>query len=135
MTKNKTIYLKTLTKEMTLSQLRKVATLTLMYAVQKKGTNKHKSVPKVSIIHNPKDGAFGVYKCDKNTIVVNTVYASSLKLFIQTLLHEYTHYLQNMTTYSQLYKKVGYEKHPYEIESRESEKLYSEAFKYIKELI
>lgn len=135
MTNNNKTYLKTLTTEMGLSKLRKLVSLTLMFAVQKKGTHKYKPVPKVSIVCKPNAKYYGFFDCSKNTIVLNTAYCDNVKLFIQTLLHEYTHYLQNMTKYIQLYKKVGYDNHPYEIESRESEKQYSEAFKYIKPLI
>ena len=135
MTKNNNIYLKTNTTELTLFRLRKIATYVLLYCVGKMGTHKYKPVPKVSIINNADDKFYGVFECGKNTIVINRAYCSNVKLFIQTLLHEYTHYLQNMTTYIQLYKKVGYEKHPYEIESRNSEKLYSEAFKQLKPLL
>lgn len=135
MTNNKNIYLKTNTTELTLPRLRKLSTYVLLYCVGKMGTHKYKPVPKVSIVRRPNDKYYGFFDCSKNTIVLNTSYCGNVKLFIQTLLHEYTHYLQNMTTYIQLYKKVGYEKHPYEIESRNSEKLYSEAFKQIKPLL
>ena len=134
MTNNKT-YLKTYTTEMTLPKLRKLSAFILLYCVAKKGTHKYKPVPKVSIVHDMDDKFFGMFDCTKNTIVINRAYSYTVKLFIQTLLHEYTHYLQNMSTYIQLYKKVGYDKHPYEMESRENEKLYSEAFKQIKPLI
>jgi hypothetical protein len=40
-----------------------------------------------------------------------------------------------MNTYIQLYKKVGYDNHPYEVDARNSEKLYGEAFKQIKQLV
>jgi hypothetical protein len=40
-----------------------------------------------------------------------------------------------MTKYTQIFKKVGYETHPYEVEARNNEQLYSEAFKQIKPLI
>lgn len=135
MTKNKTILLKTPTTDLSLFKIKKIASLTLLYCMTKLGTHKYKSVPKVSVINNPDLNYFGVFKCDTNTIVINRAYATNVKLFIQTLIHEYTHYLQNMTQYNQIYKKVGYDKHPFEIEARGNEKLYSEVFKQIKPLI
>ena len=135
MTKNKTIYLKTKTTELSMFRLRKISAFVLLYCVAKFGTNAHKPVPKVSIINNPDGRFYGIFDCGKNTIVINRAYNNTVKLFIQTLLHEYTHYLQNMTQYNQIYKKVGYKKHPFEFASRENEKLYSEAFKQIKQLI
>lgn len=135
MTKNNNIYLKTKTTELTLFRLRKLATFVLLYCVAKKGTHKYKPVPRVSIVNRVDDKFYGLFDCTNNTILINRAYSTNVKLFIQTLLHEYTHYLQNMNTYIQLYKKVGYEKHPYELEARESEKLYSEAFKQLKPLL
>ena len=135
MTNNKT-YLKTSTiTEMTLPQLRKVTDLTLLYCTNKFGTHKYKPVPKVSIINNPDYKFYGMFECSKNTIVLNRAYCDTVKLYTQTLLHEYTHYLQNMTKYTQIFKKVGYDTHPYEVEARNNEQLYSEAFKQIKPLI
>ena len=135
MTKNKTILLKTPTTDLSLSKMKKIASLTLLYCVTKKGTHKYKPLPKVSVVNNPNAKYYGVYKCSTNTIVINRSVCTNIKLFIQTLLHEYTHYLQNMSTYTQIYKKVGYKNHPFEMEARESEKLYSEVFKQIKHLI
>ena len=131
----KTILLKTNTQDLSLKKVKEIASLTLMYSIAKFGVHKYKKVPKVSVINNPDDKFYGMFDCGTNRIVVNRAYAADVKLFIQTLLHEYTHYLQNMNTYIQLYKKVGYDNHPYEVEARNSEKLYTEAFKQIKQLI
>jgi hypothetical protein len=135
MKKKGTILLKTNTQELSLKKVKEIASLTLMYSIAKFGVHKYKKVPKVSIINKPDDKFFGMFDCGTNKIVINRAYAVDVKLLIQTLLHEYTHYLQNMNTYIQLYKKVGYDKHPFEVDARNSEKLYTEAFKQIKQLI
>ena len=109
--------------------------MVMIYCVNNLGTHKYKPLPKVSIVHNADANYYGMFHCGRNTIVINTSHSTTIKLFIQTLIHEYTHYLQNMNEYKQIFKKVGYDKHPYEIESRENEKLYKEAFKQIKPLI
>ena len=132
---NKTILLKTPIVDMTLSRLRKLSAMVMVYCIGKLGTHRYKPIPKVSIIYNVDAKYYGMFECGKNTIVINRAYSYTIKLFIQTVIHEYTHYLQNMNEYKQLYKKVGYDKHPYEMESRENEKLYKEVFKHIKQLI
>jgi hypothetical protein len=131
----KTILLKTDTRDLSLSKVKEVAKLTLMYSVAKFGVHKYKRVPTVSVINNPNNKFYGMFDCGTNRIVVNRAYAVNVKLMVQTILHEYTHYLQNMNTYIQLYKKVGYDNHPYEVDARNSEKLYGEAFKQIKQLV
>ena len=133
MTKN--ILLKTDTRDLSLTKVKGIANLTIMYGVGKLGVHKYKKVPTVSVVNNPDDKFYGMFDCGTNKIVVNRAYAVNVKLLVQTILHEYTHYLQNMSKYIQLYKKVGYDNHPYEVEARNSEKLYSEAFKQIKQLI
>jgi hypothetical protein len=135
MKKKGTILLKTNTQELSLKKVKEIASLTLMYSIAKFGVHKYKKVPKVSIINKPDDKFFGMFDCGTNKIVINRAYAVDVKLLIQTLLHEYTHYLQNMNTYIQLYKKVGYDKHPFEVDARNSEKLYTEAYKQLKQLI
>jgi hypothetical protein len=51
---------------------------------------------------------------------------------VRAVLHEYTHYLQNLRWYNHTLSKVGYDKHPQEIEARESETLYSICWNDIK---
>jgi len=135
MKKKGTILLKTNTQELTLKKVKEIASLTLMYSIAKFGVHKYKKVPKVSVINNPDDKFYGMFDCGTNKIVINRAYATNVKLLVQTLLHEYTHYLQNMNTYIQLYKKVGYDKHPFEVDARNSEKLYTEVYKQLKQLI
>lgn len=131
----KTILLKTDTRDLSLTKVKEIAKLTLMFGVAKFGTHKYKKVPTVSIINNPKLAYYGMFVCATNTIVVNRAYAFNVKSLVQTILHEYTHYLQNMNEYKLVLKKVGYDAHPYEVEARNSEKYYTEAFKQIKQLI
>lgn len=130
-----TILLKTDTRDLKLSKVKKIALLVLMYNVYVFGVHKYKKVPKLSVINNPNLAYYGMFDCGTNTIVVNRFYASTIKLFIMTLLHEYTHYLQNMTLYKSILKKVGYDNHPYEVEARNNEKHYTKVYKQIKQLI
>jgi hypothetical protein len=40
-----------------------------------------------------------------------------------------------MNEYKLVLKKVGYDKHPYEVEARNNEKHYTEVFKQLKQLV
>jgi hypothetical protein len=53
-------------------------------------------------------------------------------MVVRTVLHEYTHYLHNLLLYHNVLSKVGYEKHPQELEARGMEKLYSVCWNEIK---
>ncbi len=131
----KTILLKTDTRDLTLTKIKEVSKLILMYSIGKFGVHDYKKVPTVSVINNPKLKYYGMFDCGTNKIVVNRAYSHNVKLLVQTILHEYTHYLQNMTQYSSILKKVGYDNHPFEIDARNSEKLYTEVYKQLKQLI
>ncbi len=56
-------------------------------------------------------------------------------MMIQTIIHEYTHYTQDLKKYDVLYKQFGYDSHPQEVEAVKNEKLYSPCWKQIKKKI
>lgn len=56
----------------------------------------------------------------------------NVKKVIQTVIHEYTHFLQDLRSYSRVLNEVGYVEHPQEVEARMMEKLYSNCWKEIK---
>jgi len=132
---NKTIFLKTNTQDLPLKKVKEISSLTLMYCIAKFGVHKYKKVPTISVINNPDRKYYGMFVCGTNKIVINRAHAFSVKLLVQTILHEYTHYLQNMNEYKLVLKKVGYNKHPYEVEARNNEKHYTEVFKQLKQLV
>jgi hypothetical protein len=53
-------------------------------------------------------------------------------MVIRSVLHEYTHYLQNLRWYNNALDKVGYDRHPQEKEARVVETMYSICWKDIK---
>mgnify|MGYP000868585770 FL=1 len=59
-------------------------------------------------------------------------YAPTVKMVIRSVLHEYTHYLQNLRWYNNALDKVGYDRHPQEKEARVVETMYSICWKDIK---
>lgn len=127
-----TIYLKTPTSTLTRSAIRQIAKETMNYLVLTLGTNPSLRVPTVSVIKRGGSKNYGTYDIAKNEIVVFHNICGSVGMTIKTIIHEYTHYLQDMDEYQVLYKKVGYNKHPHESEARKNEKLYSPCWKEIK---
>jgi hypothetical protein len=70
----------------------------------------------------------GYFDEDINVIVVFAKKHKSFNLFIDTIIHEYIHYKQNIAgRYYKILKKSDYNNHPFEIEAREA------ATRYIKE--
>jgi hypothetical protein len=54
---------------------------------------------------------------------------------VRSVLHEYAHYLQNLRWYNHVLQKVGYDKHPQEVEARVVETMYSICWNDIKNKI
>jgi hypothetical protein len=54
---------------------------------------------------------------------------------VRSVLHEYTHYLQNLRWYGHTLQKVGYMKHPQERQARVMETMYSICWNDIKGLL
>jgi len=76
--------------------------------------------------------AYGMYDPVRNTIFVFRNHAPTVKMVVRSVLHEYTHFLQNLRWYGHTLAKVGYMKHPQEMEARVIELLYSNCWSDIK---
>ena len=133
--KGPTTYLKTETNILTRTQLRRVAKETLNYCISTMGINPKLPVPAVSIQYRGRSRRYGQYDVTNNKIEIFHNTCGDVKMVIRTVIHEYTHYLQDMDKYWKLYKKVGYNNHPDELEARSNEKLYSPCWKVIKNKI
>jgi hypothetical protein len=79
--------------------------------------------------------AWGRYTGDENKIVlyVDNISSKKVKDIIEVTLHEYCHFLQDLTDYDKILKEIGYKNHPQEIEAREMEKYYSRCWYDIKQ--
>ena len=75
---------------------------------------------------------YGEYFWENKTIHIYRNNCPTIKHLITTVLHEYRHALQDMNNYHHVLEKVGYKKHPLEVEARESEKRYSTCWRSIK---
>ena len=135
MIKGPTTYLKTDTSTLTRTVINKITKETIMYCMQTLGVKSNLPVPTVSVIKRGRSRRYGQYNIVKNKIEIHYNICGTVQMMIQTIIHEYTHYTQNMKKYNVLYSKFGYDKHPQEIEARNNEKLYSPCWKQIKKNI
>ena len=132
MNKGPTTYLKTETSTLTRSAINKIAKETINYCVQTLGTKSALELPAVSVVKRGRSRRYGQYDPIKNKIEIHYNICGDVKMLIRTIIHEYTHYMQNLKRYDILYSKFGYDKHPQEIEACMNEKLYSPCWKQIK---
>ena len=72
------------------------------------------------------DGCHAEYSSMMNEISIYYPNMKSRKMIIETLIHEYIHYLQSPTWFKRYYDQYGhdYTTHPYEIEATSFEKDY-----------
>ena len=71
------------------------------------------------------DGSHAEYCSDKNEITIYYPNMKSKKMIVETLIHEYIHYLQSPIWFKRYYNMGhDYTTHPYEIEATSFEKDY-----------
>jgi len=130
-------YLKTPTSELTVPQIRKIVCETIKWCETNLGTKTKSRTLKYSVRTLPSGytPAYGMYDFEKNMILVFRNYAPTVKMVVRSVLHEYTHFLQNLRWYNQVLDKVGYAKHPQEKEARIVETMYSICWNDIKGLL
>ena len=130
--------LHTKTKGLSVSQRRKVVGLTVEWMkenigrkVSKERTFSYK-VMKLGDRYTP---AYGCYDMEINTMFVFHNFCPTVKSMIKCVLHEYTHYLQNLRYYHHKLEVYGYAGHPDEKQSRFMESLYEWVWEDISPLI
>ena len=128
-------YLKTPTSDMSITQIRRVVGETVAWCQNNLGTKRYGVHYCVRTLGKNYTPAYGCYDGSKRTIYVFRNYAPDVKMVVRSVLHEYTHYLQNLRWYNNVLNKVGYEKHPQELEARGMESLYSVCWNDIKNKI
>lgn len=69
---------------------------------------------------------YGWYCPTDNKVIISIYNCKTIGQLTSAFIHEYTHSLQPcLTKYNKLYKSHGYNNHPFEIEARENEKIYT----------
>lgn len=135
MIKGPTTYLKTNTSTLTRTALRLIAKETINYCIATLGVKHSLPVPTVSLVKRGRSRRYGQYNMTHNHIQIHYNICGTVQMMIQTLIHEYTHYTQDLKKYDVLYKQFGYDSHPQELEAVKNEKLYSPCWKQIKKNI
>ena len=125
-------YLKTPTSDLTVYQIRNIVKETIRWCQDNLGTKSYKVDYSVRTLGEKYTPAYGMYDPTKRTIMVFRNYSPTVKSVVQAVIHEYTHYLQNLRWYGKVLDKVGYDKHPQEVEARAMECFYSVCWKEIK---
>jgi len=128
-------YLKTPTSELSTAQIRRVVGETIKWCQENLGTKSYGVDFSVRTQRNKTSPSYGCYDNARRTIMLHRNYTPTVKMIVRTVLHEYTHYLQNLRWYHNVLSKVGYDKHPQELEARGMEKLYSICWNEIKNKI
>jgi len=103
---------------------RKHMTFAVQWCQEKWGVSKFKrNLPTLYMSNSKNPINFGLYYLKGNRIVVYiNAHKTALDIF-STIIHEYTHYLQDMNKYVN-YKNKNYNKHPYEITAYNREKKF-----------
>jgi hypothetical protein len=128
-------YLKTPTSDLTVHQIRRVVCETIRWCETNLGTKSYGVNYCVRTLGDKSVPAYGWYDGKRRTISVFRDYSPTVKSVVQVVLHEYTHYLQNLRWYNNTLMKVGYNNHPQEKEARMVENRYSICWNDIKNKI
>jgi hypothetical protein len=101
---------------------RKEVLKALEFCALKFGTSRYNGgVPRIHFMSKNKMASDsickGYYKVDKNVIVIFKKAHNTCVDLLDTVIHEYTHYLQNLHRYAVLSRSYNYYDHPYEIEA------------------
>ena len=126
--------LSTKTEGMTAREIRKVVCETIKWCETNLGTKTKSRTLKYRVLtlgekYTP---AYGCYDPNINTIFVFRNHAPTVKMVVRSVLHEYTHFLQNLRWYTRRLEIYGYHKHPDEKQARVAETLYSWCWSDIK---
>lgn len=76
---------------------------------------------------------YGWYCPINHWMIINLSHSTTIKLLIQTTIHEYVHSCQNLKEYASLTRKLGYDNNPLEVEARKNEKYYINCWRSIKQ--
>lgn len=129
--------LKTKTKTLSTREIRKIVGETILWSKKTFGSKQKFKTLKFRVLTLPENysPSYGKYNVTTNTIIIYKNVCSDVKDVVTTTLHEYKHFLQDLSSYQKKLEIYGYEKHPYEVDARDSELFYSDCWKNIKHRI
>ena len=97
---------------------KKTANLTLDWCITKYGSSIHNDRSTLEIKFRSKLEFYGEYDSGDNVIYLNPAKHKTLIDWVNTIIHEYTHFKQNIDgMYTKYYNQYGrtYENHPHEV--------------------
>lgn len=97
---------------------RKSALLTLEWCIARYGPSIHNDLSTLDLKLRSGLEFMGEYDFEENTIFLNPTRHKTLKEWVNTIIHEYTHFKQDIDgMYTKYYMKYGrtYENHPHEV--------------------
>jgi hypothetical protein len=118
-------------------QVQDIVSYTAIWCMDNMGTyNRRRNPFKISVLPDETD-CYGQFISSENRLVIFYNMCPNIRTLIQTIIHEYTHYLQPIReNYEKLYRSFGYDNHPMEVEAREKELMYyKDAWKFVKTII
>ena len=129
-----TVRINSLTDKLDMRTIKKIVYMSLGWCEKNLSRDGHRKPPYKISIRKQYGGetCYGEYDDDTHTITIFYNNCHNVELLIKTVLHEYTHYLQNLRWYNNVLSKVGYDNHPQEKEALVMEELYSQCWKEIK---
>ena len=127
------LYLKTPTIEMTTPYVRDVVCETIKWCEANLGKKRKRTRLTFKVLtQKVGEPCYGMYDPTHNVIIIHRNMCDTVRDVVRVVIHEYTHYLQDLRGYSKVLREVGYRKHPQEIEARGNEKLFSKCWTEIK---
>ena len=127
------MYISTPTDILTTPTIRRVVCETISWCEKEMGKKRKKTKLSFRVLtQRDHDYSYGMYDPRTNRIIIHRNMNRNVKDVVRCVIHEYTHYLQDLRGYSKVLREVGYRNHPQEVEARGNEKLYSNCWKQIK---
>lgn len=126
--------LHTKTKKLTTPEIRKVVGEAVNWCKVNIGSKGKFRTLKYRVLTLPEGctPAYGMYDPQKNVLYVFRNHTTNVKMVIRSVLHEYTHFMQNLRYYTKVLNEVGYNKHPLEQQARGMEYFYNDCWEGIK---
>lgn len=99
-----------------------IARLAVDWCVEKWGVNGRRTEMLIVDLNWFDRHSMGDYDYKENLITIYPRANSNVRDLIDTIIHEFTHQRQNMSSYHKVLKKKGYSDHPMEIEAFQTAK-------------
>ena len=118
---------------MTTPAIRRVVCETIKWCEANVGIKKKRTPLKFRVLtQRSGETIYGKYDPTINMLVIHRNMCGDVRSVVKTVIHEYTHFLQDLRAYSRVLSEVGYRRHPQEVEARGNEMLFSNCWTDIK---